>query len=82
MGIGVALAGGGLEGLAHVGALQALEELGVKIEYLSGTSSGSIFASFYAMGYSVDEITLPSKSYTVQLAFAGFISTGVSRSVS
>ena len=56
MGIGVALAGGGLKGLAHIGALQALEELGVKIEYLSGTSSGSIFASFYAMGYSVDEI--------------------------
>ena len=49
MGIGVALAGGGLKGLAHIGALQALEELGVKIEYLSGTSSGSIFASFYAM---------------------------------
>ena len=56
MGIGVALAGGGLKGLAHIGALQALEELGVKIEYLSGTSSGSIFASFYAMGYSVEEI--------------------------
>ena len=56
MGIGVALAGGGLKGLAHIGALQALEDLGVKIEYLSGTSSGSIFASFYAMGYSVEEI--------------------------
>lgn len=56
MGIGVALAGGGLKGLAHIGALQALEELGVKIEYLSGTSSGSIFASFYAMGYTTNEI--------------------------
>lgn len=56
MGIGVALAGGGLKGLAHIGALQALEELGIKIEYLSGTSSGSIFASFYAMGYTVNEI--------------------------
>ncbi len=55
-GIGVALAGGGLKGLAHIGALKALEELGVKIEYLSGTSSGSIFASFYAMGYSTEEI--------------------------
>ena len=54
--IGVALAGGGLKGLAHIGALKALEELGVKIEYLSGTSSGSIFASFYAMGYSTEEI--------------------------
>lgn len=56
MKIGVALAGGGLKGLAHIGALKALEELGVKIEYLSGTSSGSIFASFYAMGYSLEEI--------------------------
>ena len=52
----MALAGGGLKGLAHIGALQALEELGVKIEYLSGTSSGSMFASFYAMGYSTEEI--------------------------
>jgi len=57
MSLGVALAGGGLKGLAHIGALTALEELGVKIEYLSGTSSGSIFASAYAMGYSLEEIT-------------------------
>lgn len=56
MRIGVALAGGGLKGLAHIGALKALEELGIKIEYLSGTSSGSIFASFYAMGYTIVEI--------------------------
>ena len=56
MSLGVALAGGGLKGLAHIGALKALEELGVKIDYLSGTSSGSIFASFYAMGYSTEEI--------------------------
>lgn len=56
MGVGVALAGGGLKGLAHIGALKALEELNVKIEYLSGTSSGSIFASFYAMGYTTEEI--------------------------
>ena len=52
----MALAGGGLKGLAHIGALQALEELGVKIEYLSGTSSGSMFATFYAMGYKTNEI--------------------------
>ena len=56
MSIGLALAGGGLKGLAHIGALKALEELGVKIDYLSGTSSGSIFASFYAMGFTTDEI--------------------------
>lgn len=56
MKLGVALAGGGLKGLAHIGALAALEELGVEINCLSGTSSGSIFASFYAMGYSLEEI--------------------------
>lgn len=56
MSLGVALAGGGLKGLAHIGALKALEELGIKIDYLSGTSSGSIFATFYAMGYNTEEI--------------------------
>ena len=56
MSLGVALAGGGLKGLAHIGALKALEELGITIDYLSGTSSGSIFATFYAMGFSTEEI--------------------------
>lgn len=63
MKIGVALAGGGLKGLAHIGALQALEELGIKIDYLSGTSSGSIFATFYAMGFKVDEIKEKTMKY-------------------
>ena len=89
MGIGVALAGGGLKGLAHIGALQALEELGVKIEYLSGTSSGSIFASFYAMGYSVDEIKEKTmKHYKILtkiektplfIAGATYLTSGVAR---
>ena len=39
MKIGLALAGGGLKGVAHVGALRALEELGIKIDFVSGTSS-------------------------------------------
>ena len=62
MSLGVALAGGGLKGLAHIGALKALEELDLKIDYLSGTSSGSMFATFYAMGYSTEEI----KQKTIQ----------------
>jgi len=37
--IGLALAGGGLKGVAHIGAIKALEELGIKIDYISGTSS-------------------------------------------
>ncbi len=56
MGIGLALAGGGLKGVAHIGAIQALEEIGIKIDYISGTSSGSIFAVMYAMGYNTKEM--------------------------
>jgi len=56
MSLGLALAGGGLKGLAYAGVFKALEELEVKIDYLSGTSSGSIFASFYAAGLTPEEI--------------------------
>lgn len=63
MSLGVALAGGGLKGLAHIGALKALEELEIKIDYLSGTSSGSMFATFYAMGFGVDEIKDKTMQY-------------------
>ena len=56
MSIGLALAGGGMQGVAHIGAIKALEELGVKPDYISGTSSGSIFASMYAMGFTVEEM--------------------------
>ena len=63
MSLGVALAGGGLKGLAHIGALKALEELEIKIDYLSGTSSGSMFATFYAMRFGVDEIKEKTMQY-------------------
>ena len=53
---GISLAGGGLQGFAHIGALKGLEELGIKIKYISGTSTGSAIASLYAMGYTPDEI--------------------------
>ncbi len=56
MGIGIALAGGGLKGVAHIGALQALEELNINIDYVAGTSSGSLVAAFYAMGYNPNEM--------------------------
>ena len=63
MSLGLALAGGGLKGLAHIGALKALEDLDVKIDYLSGTSSGSMFASFYAMGFEPEEIKEKTMKY-------------------
>ncbi len=53
---GVSLAGGGLQGFAHIGALKALEELGIKIKCISGTSTGSAIAALYAMGYTPEEI--------------------------
>lgn len=54
--IGISLAGGGLQGFSHIGALKAIEELGIKIGYISGTSTGSLIAALYALGYTPDEI--------------------------
>ena len=42
MGIGLALAGGGIRGIAHVGVLKALEDYNIKIDAIAGTSAGSI----------------------------------------
>jgi NTE family protein len=54
--IGLALSGGGARGGAHVGVLKALEELGVPVDFVAGTSMGAIIGGFYAAGYSPDEI--------------------------
>ena len=56
MKLGLALAGGGVRGAAHIGVIKALEENGIKIDALAGTSIGSIVASLYAMGYDTDKI--------------------------
>lgn len=54
--IGLVLSGGGYRGLAHIGVLKAMEELGVKPNYISGTSAGAIVGSLYAAGYSWRDI--------------------------
>ncbi|MBS1682605.1 MAG: patatin-like phospholipase family protein [Bacteroidetes bacterium] len=56
MKIGIALSGGGARGIAHIGVLKALEEMGVEISTISGTSAGSIVASLYANGIKPDRI--------------------------
>lgn len=56
MDIGLALSGGGTKGAAHIGVLRALKEENIDIDYISGTSSGSIIAILYALGYSNDEM--------------------------
>ena len=55
-GLGLALGGGGARGLAHIPALEALDELGVRPARIAGTSIGAIFGAAYAAGMSGAEI--------------------------
>ncbi|MFR9623028.1 MAG: patatin-like phospholipase family protein, partial [Rikenellaceae bacterium] len=50
--IGVVMSGGGAKGLYHIGVLEALEESGIPIDYVGGTSIGAIITGLYATGYS------------------------------
>ena len=54
--VGVALSGGGAKGAAHIGVLKYLEEIGIPVDYVTGTSMGSIIGGLYALGYSPDEM--------------------------
>jgi NTE family protein len=54
--IGIAFSGGGARGIAHIGVLQALEELKIPIDYIAGTSMGSIVGGLYASGLSSKEL--------------------------
>lgn len=50
--VGLVLSGGGAKGFAHIGALKVIDSLGIKIDYIAGTSMGAIIGSLYATGYS------------------------------
>lgn len=50
--VGLVLSGGGAKGLAHIGVLKVIDSLGVKVDYVAGTSMGAIIGSLYAVGYS------------------------------
>ena len=54
--IGLVLSGGGAKGLAHIGAIRAIEKAGIKIDMVCGTSMGSIVGALYATGYTPDQI--------------------------
>jgi len=71
MGIGIAFAGGGIRGIAHVGVLKALEENNIKIEAIGGTSAGSIVAALYAMGYKPYYIYVLFKKYAQDIINIG-----------
>ncbi len=54
--IGLVLSGGGAKGFAHIGVLKVIEKAGVKIDYITGTSMGSVIGGLYASGYNATQI--------------------------
>jgi NTE family protein len=65
------LSGGGATGFAHIGVLKALEERGIPIDYISGTSAGALVGSMYAIGFSPAEIEAYVLSERFQLMASG-----------
>ena len=68
MKLGIALSGGGIRGIAHAGVLKALEDNGIKVDIIGGTSSGSMIAMLYASGYSPYNIYTLFKKYSADIA--------------
>ncbi|MCK8479195.1 patatin-like phospholipase family protein [Psychroserpens algicola] len=54
--VGLVLSGGGAKGFAHIGVLKVVDSLGIKIDYIAGTSMGAIVGSLYASGYSGNQL--------------------------
>ncbi len=54
--VGLVLSGGGAKGLAHVSVLKVLEEAGVRVDYIGGTSMGAIIGALYASGYTANQL--------------------------
>ena len=66
---GLCLAGGGIKGAAHTGAIKAIEEEKIKFDYVGGTSSGSIIACLYACGFKSDEMYEIFKKYCKKIKY-------------
>lgn len=80
--IGLALGSGAARGLTHIGALKAIEERGIKIDYISGCSMGAMVGAAYAMGMTIEEIEnialksnwkLMAKMFKPTFSFSSFI---------
>ncbi|MDT0294797.1 patatin-like phospholipase family protein [Mesonia ostreae] len=54
--VGLVLSGGGAKGLAHIGALKKIDEAGIRVDYIAGTSMGAIVGSLYAAGYTPNQL--------------------------
>ena len=54
--VGLVLSGGGAKGLAHIGVLKVIDSLGIKVDYVAGTSMGAIVGGLYASGYNAEQL--------------------------
>lgn len=66
---GLCFCGGGIKAAAHIGALKAFEEEGIKFDCVSGASSGSIIATMYALGYNSDEMWKMFKEFSPKIKY-------------
>lgn len=71
--VGLVLSGGGGKGLAHIGVLKCLEEHGISVDYIVGTSAGGLIGGLHAAGYSAKEIEKMVMSEEFQQAVSGKI---------
>jgi len=69
--VGLVLSGGGAKGVAHVAAIKVLEEAGVRIDYIGGTSMGAIVGGLYAAGYNAKQLDSILRSIDYQQIFSG-----------
>lgn len=67
--VGLVLSGGGAKGMAHIGIIEKLQEAGVRIDYIAGTSMGSMIGGLYSIGYTTDQIIDMAKSNTWENLF-------------
>ena len=65
--VAVVLSGGGAKGFAHVGVLKVLEQEGIPVDIVVGTSMGSLIGGIYALGY-----TAPAMQFAICYAFVFF----------
>jgi NTE family protein len=74
--IGLVLSGGGARGIAHLGLLQALEEIGIKPKVISGVSAGAVIGAFYGAGYTPKQILNIAKDHSPMSIVAAVMTSG------
>ncbi len=81
--LGLVLSGGGARGFAHIGVLKAMQEAGLTVDVVCGTSMGSIVSALYAMDYSVDQMlklvrqfSSPTRLFDLTLPLVSFFKSG------